>query len=152
MTRTIPLVLIFTFALYFGLNLSCSSTGAMRGSGNSEDSGRSMLSRDRDQLNEARIIVGKASFYAHDFHGKKTANGEIYDMNGLTAAHRTLPFGTRCRVINLANDKSVILRINDRGPFIEGRVIDLSRGAAEALDGIESGIMDVKIEILELGK
>ncbi|OPX33970.1 hypothetical protein B1H10_04650 [candidate division KSB1 bacterium 4484_188] len=84
---------------------------------------------------------GTASFYGAKFHGQKTASGEIFDMNKLTAAHRTLPFGTVCRVTNLANKKSVIVKINDRGPFVPGRVLDLSRGAAQALGAIPQGVI-----------
>ena len=71
-------------------------------------------------------------------------------MNALTAAHRTLPFGTVCRVTNLSNQKTVNVKINDRGPFIEGRIIDLSKGAAKALDALQSGVIEIKIEILHL--
>jgi len=71
-------------------------------------------------------------------------------MSKYTAAHRTLPFGTICRVTNLKTNKTVIVRINDRGPFVPGRILDLSKGAAQALDGIAQGIMEVKIEILEM--
>jgi rare lipoprotein A len=98
------------------------------------------------------VIYGKASYYGKKFHGRKTANGEIFDMNGLTAAHRALPFGTLCRITNLENDKEVTVRINDRGPFVYDRVIDLSQGAAFRLDGISSGVIDVKIEVLKLGE
>lgn len=96
-------------------------------------------------------VVGYASFYAHDFDGKKTANGETYNMYELTAAHRTYPFNTMIRVTNLANDKSVIVRINDRGPFVEGRIIDLSLGAAIQLGMSDTGILKVKLEIIEWG-
>jgi len=96
-------------------------------------------------------LEGVASYYAQDFHGKLTSNGETYDMNGLTAAHRTFPFGTKVRVTNLENGKSVLVRINDRGPFKEGRIIDLSRGAAEQIDLIPSGTARVKLEVLEWG-
>ena len=75
--------------------------------------------------------IGIASWYGHPYHGRRAANGEIYDMNKLTAAHRTLPFETWVRVHNLTNDRSVDVRIQDRGPFIRGRIIDLSRAAAE---------------------
>jgi rare lipoprotein A len=97
-------------------------------------------------------LEGVASFYAEDFHGKLTSNGETYDMNGLTAAHRTFPFGTKVRVTNLENGKSVVVRINDRGPFKEGRIIDLSRGAAERIDLIPTGTARVKLEVLEWGE
>ncbi|HEY9799933.1 MAG TPA: septal ring lytic transglycosylase RlpA family protein [Leptolyngbyaceae cyanobacterium] len=93
---------------------------------------------------------GIASFYGHGdgFAGRPTATGERYNPNGLTAAHRSLPFGTRVRVTNTRNGRSVVVRINDRGPFIRGRVIDLSTGAARMLGMIGSGIAPVRIEVL----
>ena len=93
--------------------------------------------------------VGYASYYAHDFNGKPTASGEIFDMNGLTAAHRELPLGTIIRVTNLNNGRSVIVKVNDRGPFVEGRILDLSLGAARRLDMVKDGVVKVKIEILK---
>lgn len=95
-----------------------------------------------------QVLVGKASYYAHKFHGRKTANGETFNMYAMTAAHRTLPFGTVVRVTNRANGRQVLVRINDRGPFIDGRIIDLSLGAAQRLDMIEAGVVPVKIEVL----
>jgi rare lipoprotein A len=89
---------------------------------------------------------GQASYYGEDFHGKKTASGETYDMKDFTAAHRTLPFGTKVKVTNLKNNKTVIVRINDRGPFKPGRIIDLSKAAAEKIDLIKYGVVDVIIE------
>lgn len=82
---------------------------------------------------------GLASWYGKPFHGKRTASGERFDMHGLTAAHRSLPFGTVVEVHSLVNGRTVEVRVNDRGPFIRKRIIDLSRGAAEALGLIESG-------------
>jgi rare lipoprotein A len=79
-------------------------------------------------------IVGYATYYGPGFHGKKTASGEVFDMYGMTCAHRTLPFGTVLLVTNLSNNKSVEVRVNDRGPFIEGRILDLSYGAAKKID------------------
>lgn len=96
-------------------------------------------------------LEGIASYYAHDFHGKKTSNGEIFDMNAITAAHRTFPFGTKVRVTNLENNKKVVVRINDRGPFKEGRIIDLSLGAAKEIELIKSGTVRVRLEVLEWG-
>jgi rare lipoprotein A len=96
-------------------------------------------------------MTGVSSFYAEDFHGKLTANGEVYDMYGVTAAHKTLPLGTVCRVTNLENDKSLILRINDRGPYVKGRILDCSYGAAKKLDFITQGTAKVKIEVMEWG-
>ena len=98
-----------------------------------------------------KVLKGVSSFYAEDFHGKLTANGEIYDMYGLTAAHKTMPLNTICRVTNLENDKSLILRINDRGPYIKGRILDCSYGAAKKLDFIKQGTTMVKIEVIEWG-
>ncbi|MBG0789825.1 MAG: septal ring lytic transglycosylase RlpA family protein [Desulfovibrionaceae bacterium] len=89
--------------------------------------------------------VGMASWYGSDFHGKKTASGHVYDMYGLSAAHKTLPLGTRVRVTNLANDRSVVLLVNDRGPFVHGRVLDLSYGAAKRLGTVEQGVARVRI-------
>ncbi len=89
---------------------------------------------------------GIASWYGKDFHGKKTANGEIYDMYGMTAAHKLLPFNTQVKVTNLRNGKSIITRVNDRGPFVEKRVIDLSYTGAKNLGMIATGTAPVRIE------
>lgn len=96
------------------------------------------------------VETGMASYYADKFHGRKTANGEVYDQNKMTAAHRTLPFGTRVRVTNLENTRSVELRINDRGPFVEGRIIDVSFRAAQELDFVRAGLVRVRVEVLSL--
>ena len=98
-----------------------------------------------------KIMKGISSFYSEDFHGKLTANGEIFDMYGLTAAHKTLPLNTVCRVTNLDNNKSLILRINDRGPYVVGRILDCSYGAAKKLDFVNKGTTEVKIEVIEWG-
>jgi len=96
-------------------------------------------------------LQGIASYYANEFHGRKTANGEIYDMHGLTAAHPTLPFNTKLLVKNLESRKSVIVRINDRGPFKDNRIIDLSLEAAKQVGLIANGTALVELEIIELG-
>jgi rare lipoprotein A len=96
-------------------------------------------------------LEGVASYYADDFHGKQAANGERFDMNALTAAHRTFPFGTEVRVTNLANGKLVVVRINDRGPFKEGRLIDLSLRAAKDLDMMGAGTAKVRLEVVRWG-
>jgi rare lipoprotein A len=93
-------------------------------------------------------LSGIASWYGDDFNGKPTSSREIYDMEALTAAHKTLPFQTRVRVVNLDNRKSVVVRINDRGPFIDGRIIDLSLAAARAVDMVGPGTAPVRLEIL----
>jgi rare lipoprotein A len=95
------------------------------------------------------IVDGVASYYGREHHGRKTANGEIFDMNRLTAAHRSLPFGSQVKVTNLSNQRSVIVRINDRGPYYQGRIIDLSLAAAERLEMAKAGITKVRVEVLD---
>ena len=92
--------------------------------------------------------TGIASWYGEDFHGRPTASGVIYDMYGLTAAHKTLPLQTMVHVTNLNNGKSVDVKINDRGPFVEGRIIDLSYGAAKVIGMLEAGVSKVSMEII----
>lgn len=92
--------------------------------------------------------TGLASWYGHPYDGRQAANGEIYDMETLVAAHRTLPFGTWVRVVNLDNGKTVDVRIIDRGPFVDGRIIDLSHAAAEKIDLIGPGIANVRLDII----
>ncbi|HYK39510.1 MAG TPA: septal ring lytic transglycosylase RlpA family protein [Candidatus Eremiobacteraceae bacterium] len=91
---------------------------------------------------------GNASWYGAPFHGRKASNGEIYDMNKMTAAHRTLPFNSMVRVTNLNNGKSAVVRITDRGPFVDNRIIDLSRAAAQEIESIGPGVVPVRIEVL----
>jgi rare lipoprotein A len=93
---------------------------------------------------------GVASWYGRDFHGKKTSNGEPYNMYAMTAAHKTLPLGTYARVHNLENNRSVVVRINDRGPFVRGRVIDLSFAAARDIGIVDSGT--ARVEVIALGR
>lgn len=99
----------------------------------------------------AQTQTGKASFYADKFEGSPTASGEKYKHSKLTAAHKTLPFGTKVRVTNLANNKTVDVVVNDRGPYVDGRVIDLSRSAAEQLGFINQGLAEVKVEVIDAG-
>jgi len=93
------------------------------------------------------VEVGRASYYAHRFHGRSTASGETYDETKLTAAHRTLPFGTRIRVTNLENGRKVYLRVNDRGPHRKSRVIDVSYVAARRLGFVREGVARVRVEV-----
>lgn len=95
---------------------------------------------------EAKTIVGYASYYKH---GKRTANGERFNPYGLTAAHRSLPFGTKVKVTNLKTGRAIVVRINDRGPFIRSRVIDLSYGAAKAVGLTRSGVARVEVIVLD---
>jgi len=91
---------------------------------------------------------GIASWYGKKYHGRRTSSGERYDMHGMTAAHRTLPFGTVVRVTNLRNGRTVRVTINDRGPFVDGRIIDLSYRAATELDMVRDGVAPVIVELL----
>lgn len=94
------------------------------------------------------VQIGNASFYGDEFIGKYTASGEKYDQNKLTAAHLTLPFGTKVRVTNYENNKSVVVTVNDRGPFVQGRIIDLSKSAAETIGLGDKGLAKVRVEVI----
>jgi len=126
--RSVPLLFVLGFA--YVVAAGCATTGVRPGSlaGHTE--------------------VGQASYYAAPYHGRATASGERFDTHKLTAAHRTLPFGTRVRVTNLDNGRTVEVRITDRGPFVEGRAIDLSRAAAGTIGLLGSGVGPVRIEVL----
>jgi rare lipoprotein A len=136
--------------------VSCTSTPrfAERGEQHSGERKPTAQTEQPVQQSSGKILLsleGIASYYAQDFHGKQTSNGEIFDMNAFTAAHRTFPFGTKVRVTNLENNKIVIVRVNDRGPFKEGRIMDLSMGAAKEIDLIRTGTARVRLEVLEWG-
>ena len=103
-----------------------------------------------EEIFESSVAV--ASFYGRKFVGRPTASGEIFNPALMTAAHKTWPFGTIVRVVNLKNNKSVVVKINDRGPFIEGRDIDLSRGAAQRIAMVNDGVARVRLEILKWGE
>jgi rare lipoprotein A len=94
--------------------------------------------------------VGVASWYGHPYHGRQASSGEIYDMEKLTAAHRTMPFGTIVEVRNMSNDRTVAVRINDRGPFVDGRIIDLSHAAAREIQMIGPGTAKVRLRVVGL--
>lgn len=100
-------------------------------------------------VKDAYFQTGGASFYGGKWNGRRTASGEIFNTSQMTAAHKTLPFGTKVRVTNLSNGKSVVVKINDRGPFIKGRVIDLSHAAFSAIENVSRGVAKVKLEILK---
>ena len=101
--------------------------------------------------NHPKTQIGIASYYGKQFHRKKTANGKTFNMYKVSAAHKTYPLGTKVRVTNLENGKSIKLIINDRGPFVKGRIIDLSYKAAKKLDFINKGTVKVKINVIRLG-
>jgi len=142
--RTLKIVFIISLvAVSVGFNLSDTSAGEINGVAKitvSKDAKPNMTS-----VNFNDMGVMTASWYGPRFHGKLTANGEQYNQMALTAAHKSLPFGTVLQVTNLKNGKSVIVRINDRGPFIEGRDLDLSKGTALNLGMIDRGVIKVKV-------
>ena len=96
---------------------------------------------------KGKTMTGMASYYANKFNGRKTASGERYRSKKLTAAHRTLPFGTMVKVTNLKNGKSVVVKINDRGPYAKGRIIDLSGAAAKQIAMVSDGVVKVRVEL-----
>ena len=113
---------------------------------------RPVKSKSNPKINKSqKIFYGISSYYGKDFHGKLTANGEVFDMYGLTAAHKTLALNTIIRVTNKVNGKSLILRVNDRGPYVGNRILDCSYGAALKLDFLNQGTTEVKIEVIEWG-
>jgi len=119
-----------------------------------EDAGpveKDSVERDSPRPDALLVVEGSASWYSDALAGRRTASGEPYDPAELIAAHRALPFGTRLRVTNLANDRAVVVRVIDRGPFAHGRVLDLSRAAAERIGILRAGHGRVRIEVLEYG-
>ena len=140
-------VSVFLLVLFASCGVSNRTTRSSSDSGTATSPTRSRPS------NESVISLesGVPSWYGPDFHGRQTANGEKYDMNAMTAAHRTLPFNTMVLVENLDNGRSVKVRINDRGPFAKGRIIDLSKAAAEKMDMIGPGTARVRVYILNEG-
>lgn len=115
-----------------------------------ENSNIEIKEESQSEKDESKVFQnGIASFYGERWNGRKTANGEIFNTEKISAAHKTLPFGTKVKVTNLNNGKSVIVRINDRGPYIKGRIIDLSKAAFRQIEDINKGITKVKLEILE---
>ncbi len=132
----------FLKSVLAGLILTLLASGSSR-AGNPE--ARANVTR----MKSATPETGIASFYGQKYHGRQTANGETFNMNDLTAAHPRLAFGTRVKVTHLANNLSVTVRINDRGPFVKGRVIDLSQAAASELQMIQTGLAEVKIEVVK---
>lgn len=102
----------------------------------------------KSQAAHTKPITGIASYYGGKFHGKRTASGEVFNKNAMTAAHRSLPFGTRVKVTNLRNGRTVLVRVNDRGPHVRGRIIDLSQAAAKKIGLSHAGTARVKLEVL----
>jgi rare lipoprotein A len=148
-----PLGLLIVFVLQFLAGCASSPRFAERTS-DGKAATKHETSAGAPSRSSGKVLLtleGVASYYADDFHGKQAANGEIFDMNAAVAAHRTFPFGTKIRVTNLDNDKQTVVRIIDRGPFKEGRIIDLSLGAAKQIDLVKTGTAKVRLEVVEWG-
>lgn len=139
--RKVCLFLTLSFII-----VGCSSSVRFSSDKNIVSSGATKGSKNR--IAKGYSEEGFASFYHNKFEGRKTANGEIFDQSKLTAAHKELPFNTLVEVTNKNNMKKVIVRINDRGPFINGRIIDLSRSAAEEIEMIDQGVVPVVIRVI----
>ncbi len=107
--------------------------------------------RDCEGWCEGKVITGTASWYGPNFHGKKTANGETYDMNGYSAAHKKMPLGSIVKVENTTTGATVIVKVNDRGPYVDDRVMDMSKGAAQSLGMIATGTAQIKAKVLHVG-
>jgi rare lipoprotein A len=130
--------------------------GAAQGPNNSEassapDKSAQIKPEIRKQAKSQPYQVGTASWYGEDFEGKTTASGEDYEMYDMTAAHPTLPLGSYVRVTNLRNGRAVVVKVNDRGPIVEGRIIDLSYGAAQALQFQQRGLQRVRLDVVKKG-
>ncbi len=131
-----------------GSTSSSSKSSSSKSTSGSTSSSSTSGSGSSSSKSTSKVEKGQASYYADKFHGKATASGEKYDKTKLTGAHRTLAFGTVVRVTNTANGKSVDVRINDRGPFKAGRVVDVSRAAAEKLGMIQAGVINCTVEVI----
>ena len=140
------------FCFIIILLYSCTTSPRYTSNSSSANKNKNIKSYKKQNFNKnKKIYNGISSWYGKDFHGNPTANGEVYDMYGITAAHKEFPLNTIARVTNLDNNKSIILRINDRGPYVAGRILDCSYGAAKKLDFLDKGTTNVKIEIIEWG-
>jgi len=142
--------IVFPALLILAIILDGCSSSTRFGKQDSDSKPGNKTGNDNSEILET--IEGVASYYSEEFHGRKTANGETYDMYGLTAAHKTYPFNTEVRITNISNGKSVVLRINDRMPGYKGRLIDVSFQAARELGMIITGTVNVKIEVLNWGE
>ncbi|MCX6179500.1 MAG: septal ring lytic transglycosylase RlpA family protein [Chlorobiales bacterium] len=150
----------FTLLIVIGASLNINGINLSEIAGNynplynsAEATQRTNLNKTLTSSKQSRalsiVAEGKASYYADQFHGRRTANGETFNMHKLTAAHPSLPFGTWVKVTNLHNGKDVVVRINDRGPYVKGRIIDLSIDAAKEIGIMRSGTVRVKLEALK---
>jgi len=146
---------IILMLLFVSLFIGCSSNAKFRTRGASKIQVDQRYGKSGVNINNIRKgdeFYYVCSYYGKKFHGRQTANGEIYNMNKLTCAHKTLPFNTKLKVTNEDNNKSVTVRVNDRGPFIKGRDLDLSKAAAKKIGLIPHGVKKMKIKVLEINE
>jgi len=144
MNKRIILLRLYGFCFLLTLSLiSCASSNKISSTSN--------VITQKEPVAVGDIQYGVSSYYADKFHGRRTANGEIYDMYGISGAHQTLPLNSIVKVTNLENNKELVMRINDRGPFIKNRIFDCSYGAAVKLSFISQGTTIVKVEVIEIG-
>lgn len=145
--------ILFIFLLLLSIILIYGCAPSARFSTSSPPSSKNNRSNpSTSEITTDDVFYGESSYYADKFHGRKTANGEIFDMYKKTAVDKTLPFDTMLEVTNLENNQSVVVRVNDRGPFVGDRILDLSYGAAKEIDMISSGVVEVKIRIIKWGQ
>ncbi len=143
----------FTLFLLILVTIGCSSGNLYETKGVSRKKlhnkfGTTQTETQLTEVKKGQIYNFVCSYYGEKFHGRQTANGEIFDMYKLSCAHKSLPFGTQLKVINEDNGKSVVVRVNDRGPFIEGRDLDLSYAAAQEIGLIAHGVKEMRVEVL----
>ena len=153
-TRMLAVAALFLAAACSSDPAATTATGGPSDRSYRTDGGmpRAMVNRSRQSGGPASYdTVGIASWYGGRYHGRTTASGEVFDKYAPTAAHRTLPFGSWVQVTNLANGRSVTVKINDRGPFIDGRIIDVSRRVAENLGFINQGVARVRVQLVQRG-
>jgi rare lipoprotein A len=145
--KNIYFIKIFLLGLVLIIFSAC--TSVVRFNNNSTTNNKNITEETTSKSNDFGALRGLASYYADKFEGKQTASGEIFSQQKFTAAHKTLPFGTMVKVTRVSNQKQVIVKINDRGPFVKGRIIDLSLVAAKELDLINAGVAEVIIEVIK---
>lgn len=146
--KRLALYIAVTFALIFMVNCSSMSPNIRFAEIGTGSTGSEQIEDDGDFTPSGDGFTGKASFYHDKFNGRKTSNGEIFSNHKFTCAHKTLPFGTMLKVTNMSTGQSVIVKVNDRGPFVRGRVIDLSKAAARQIGMIQEGVATVRVEIM----
>lgn len=147
--QKITVIFIFVQALFF---FACSSSVRFSSHRDTQTNTETESTREFENPGTLETVTGVASFYADKYHNKITYSGEVYDMNGISAAHPTYPMGTVIRITRISSGKSIVLTINDKMPQRDDRIIDLSLGAARELEMVQDGLAEVKVEVLKWGE